>query len=290
MNLITFSTSLVWLLLGLNIAPPLELDQNPQIVEGIGAGQGISVIDQNVYAYGDTGPDGGVVVELKFDHDQRLLKPTGRVANLIDKNQPVATHPTGLTVRRDIGAFLGDTVRQRGKIFHINFDQMMNDGSLDGHVLNTTTDDVAVNGTRPCFVQVGDRWLIATSDYGDRNNAVRLYDPHQLKSAKFTSEPGVLVDQFPCGPFVQNLAFVESTQTLILIQNITAGLGWRLTYLDLSESIRQKKSVVIRQIDFDPRDELEGMDFVDADTALLLTSSRANNLRIAEAAATPNKN
>jgi hypothetical protein len=46
--------------------------------------------------------------------------------------------------------------------------------------------------------------------------------------------------------------------------------------------------VVIRQIDFDPKDELEGMDFLDHDTAVLMTSSRTNNARIAEASSVSN--
>ena len=53
----------------------------------------------------------------------------------------------------------------------------------------TTIDALAVNGTRPEIVRAGDRWLIATSDYGSADDAEQFevlysYSPyHNVRPA-----------------------------------------------------------------------------------------------------------
>ena len=100
---------------------------------------------------------------------------------------------------------------------------------MDHAVLNEAVDDLAVQGCRPMYVRVGERWLIATSDYGPGPNFVRFYDPKLLATCARTSEAGVMVRKVPCGPWVQNICWVEKSGTLVVVQNVIEGRRWRLT-------------------------------------------------------------
>ena len=98
---------------------------------------------------------------------------------------------------------LGNTVSEKGTILMIDWERGLASGTLDGAVQATVADDLAVNGSRPEYVRVGQRWLVATADYGAQANEVRLYDPEMLKTAARTSEPGVLVHRFRSSSYVQ---------------------------------------------------------------------------------------
>jgi hypothetical protein len=166
-------------------AKPVVLDK-PITAQGIGAGQGVEVRDGRVYLYGDAAT--GIIREYDLV-DNSALTFTGRQVQLTTGTQDLMPHPTGLTVGPDLTTFIGNTVSEKGTIFRIDWARALANGTLDGAVLGTIADDLAVNGTRPEYVRVGARWLVATADYGALGNEVRLYDPERLKTAARTSEP-----------------------------------------------------------------------------------------------------
>ncbi len=121
-------------------------------------------------------------------------------------------------------------------------------------------DDLVIGGSWPCWLRVGQRWLIATSD------------------------PSVLIAKFRCPPFVQNLAWFDETGTLVLVQNITVGRGWRLTQVDLDASLQAGQCKVTSSHDFAPADELEGFCRLSSPVggvhAIFVTSSGKNYVRL----------
>lgn len=251
--------------------------KHQQTISDIGAGQGVALIDGKVYLYGDA--ETGIIREYTWNEKTwSHLKPTGVVIRLTRHGEDIAQHPTGLTHHPEVGTFLGDTVNQKGTIFHINWTIAIQDGNLDNAVLNMVSDDIAFNGTCPEFVHYKGRWLIATSDYGEENNQVRLYDPQRLKTAVRTSAPKVVLKSWPCGPWVQTVHWMPKQKRLVLAQNQTAGLKYRLTFLDLESKsdFRQAKTFDISS----PVDELEGFAFVGKNTGLFLSSSRTNNVHL----------
>ena len=257
--------------------PPVVLDP-PLTVPDIGAGQGIEMRDSKVYLYGDAST--GIVREYDVVGNN-AVSFTGRQVRLTAAGRDLVSHPTGLTVAPGIGTFMGDTVSGQGTIFMIDWALALANGTLDGAVQARIVDDVAANGSRPEFVRVAGRWLIATADYGDVANEVRLYDPERLKTATRTSEPGVLVYRFRSSPFVQTLHWIDAAGLLVLVQNLQSGSGWRLTVVDLARSIAAGQEVVTQRIDLSPRDELEGFHLLTPQRGLFLTSSPATNLYFA---------
>jgi hypothetical protein len=128
-------------------------------------------------------------------------------------------------------------------------------------------------------VQYNRKWYVATADYGDKKNEVRLYDPAVLRKAKRTSAKGVLYKKFTCAPWVQNLHWIADKGQLLLIQNQIEGRRWRFTYTDLAKSISSGKQEVIKVIDIDRADELEGFSFLNNyDKGIAVSSSRKNNV------------
>lgn len=251
-----------------------------QTVEGLGSTQGIHVRDGMIYLFGDA--QTGVVRELRLGHDARRLEPTGRSIRLTHGGANLLPHPTGIAHHPRYGTFIGDTVRGRGVIWRVDWEAALRDGCLDRAVLNRCDDTAAVNGCRPEFVRLGDRWLLATSDYGPSGNEVRLYDPTRLAEAAATTDPGVLVARFPCGPWVQSLHWLNDQDLLILVQNQTCGRGYRLTLMSLTQPHRPAV------IDLPhPTDELEGFAMLGPRLALLVSSSTANNAWLADVATAP---
>jgi len=253
-----------------------------QSVSNIGAGQGAMVHDGFVYLYGDA--DVGIVREFRFDETRPALLPTGRNIRLTKDGREVASHPTGLTVHPDHGAFLGDTVSGEGVIHHIDWDRALKDGDLDKALLNSCADDLAINGCRPEFVRHDNAWYVATADYGARNNHLRLYVPKRLARADLTSEAGVLHESKRCAPFVQTLHWVDGRNVLVLVQNQTPGHGYRLTPTVLwADDLR----VFTPQDMAMPTDELEGFEIIttpDSDGwvwGVLLSASRKDNVHLA---------
>jgi hypothetical protein len=246
----------------------------------LGAGQGVAVRDDKVYAYGDVGsanPRVGLIREYDLD-----LKPTGREIWLRKGGQPLILHPTGLTWDARFGTFLGDTVNKKARIYHLDWERAWRDGNLDAAVLDILEDDAAVNGCRPEFVNLEGRTFLATADYGDIRPEIRLLDPESLLRAGRTSSPGVVVHRILSGAWNQNLSWNRESGQLTCVENVIEGRGWRLDTIDLAQAVRDGRTdgpgVRVRSVTFDPHDELEGFCRLDRNRDLFITSSRSNNL------------
>jgi len=253
--------------------------QEPLTIQGVGAGQGVEWRDGLFYFYGDRGI--GVMREFRVIGGQNL-EYTGNECEFTVNGADTVSHPTGLTWHSEHGTFLGDTVSGKGVIHKIDWDRLLSEKNLDHAILNTAQDDLAVNGTRPEFVRIKGRDMIATADYGEVDNAIRLYDPGLLATASRTSDPGVLIKSIPCTPWVQTVHWIDERGLLVLIQNQIEGLLWRLSLVDLEASYDQGKAVIVQVIDFAPKDELEGFHFVTPELGILVSSSRKNNVVFAD--------
>ncbi len=256
--------------------------ESVQTCDGLGRCQGASEHDGFLWLYGDDQPN-GVIRQYAVDRDaagEPHVRYTGLQIDLTVGGVNVINHPTGLTWNPEFGTYLGNTITRTksGTIYHLDWPRMLIDRNLDHAVLGTVADDLAVQGCRPEFVRHGDRWLLATADYGSVRNAVRLYDPARLATARRTSEPGVFVAQFPCGPFVQQLHWVDSHGVLMVIENQIEGRRWRLVPADLWATPDLRS---ISPYDALPRaDELEGFSLLDPTHCVLVTSGRADNVTV----------
>jgi hypothetical protein len=117
--------------------------------------------------------------------------------------------------------------------------------------------------------------VIASSDYGPEGNEVRLYDPERLLAAERTSDEGVLLARFPCGPWVQNLHWIDSLGTLVLVQNQIEGRRYRLTFAQLETGADLTNAP---RVDLEPTDELEGFVLLGGGRCLLVSSARTDNV------------
>jgi len=253
-----------------------------QTCEKLGACQGASEHDGFVYLYGDANP--GVIRQYTVTGgDVPRLEYTGLEISLTRNGENIINHPTGLTWNPQFGTYLGNTVTatKKGTIYHLDWPKMLIEKNLDHAVLNSVDDDLAVQGCRPEFVRRGDNWYLATADYGSVKNAVRIYDPARLAVVSKTSEPGVLVEQHPCLPFVQQLHWVDSRQELLVIQNQIVGRRWRL--VPVTDLWHTPDLRTIKPYDDLPGlDELEGFSMIDPQHCVLVTSSRNNNCTMAK--------
>jgi hypothetical protein len=248
-----------------------------QSAAGIGRGQGVEWRDGLLYLYGDR--DTGVIREYEIEGGQILF--TGREMVLTEAGLDRISHPTGLTRGADGVAFVGDTVSGRGRIFAIDWARLVASGTLDGAVRREVADGAAVNGSRPEQVVALGRRLIASADYGDRENALRLYDPEALVGAADTVEPGVLVAELAVGPFVQSLAYHQASDLLVLVQNTSRARGWRLTFLELAASIAAGEARVRDVVELPYTSELEGFHWAGGDRVVLVTDEAADNVFVA---------
>ena len=241
---------------------------------GVGKAQGAAVHDGRLYVYGDA--DMGVIVEFTLD-----LQPTGRRLRLTRGGHDLISHPTGLTFHPVHGTFIGDSpwrlFKRGATIYQIDWERAWADGTLDHAVRAVIQDDLAKAGTRPEFVRVGDRWLLATADY-DPDGQVRLYDPEKLRDGGRTSEPGVLIGSFALEGRTQSLVWEDATGWLYSVQNPRPGRGWRIVVLDLGKAA--KAGTLIEQQDFPPDSELEGLVLLPEDRLLFLTSEKTDNARL----------
>ena len=250
-------------------------------VDSLGACQGSSYLNGRVYLYGDR--EVGMIREYQLRADS--LAYTQREYKLTVGGKDVINHPTGIARQGAEPTFIGNSIRLnpegtkwRALIYCIDWEGLRRTGTLDGNLLNTIEDDTCIQGTRPEYVKYQSKWYVATADYGDKRNEVRLYDPAVLRTAKKTSDQGVLVKKFTCGPWVQNLHYVPEKNVLVLIQNQIEGRRWRFTFLDLIKSIESGQQVVLKTIDVDKADELEGFTLLQSSSrGIAVTSSRANN-------------
>lgn len=253
-------------------------------IDSLGACQGVSYQNESVFLYGDR--EVGMIREYKTKGDS--LVDLHKEIKLTLNDTDVINHPTGIAYHDKYPVFIGNSIRLnkegtlwRAVIYCVNWEGLQRTGRLDDNLLNTIEDDACIQGTRPEYVQYKGKWYVATADYGNKGNEVRLYDPSILKKAKRTAEKGVVYKKFVCSPWVQNLNWMEDKGMLVLIQNQIEGRKWRFTYVDLAKSIESGKEQVIKVIDTDRDDELEGFAFLNnLSKGIAVTSSRKSNVNM----------
>jgi hypothetical protein len=252
-------------------------------VDSLGACQGVSYQNGRIFLYGDR--EVGVIREFKMINDSLVYQH--KEVKLTLNGQEVINHPTGIAFNGSKLVFIGNSVRLnaagtkwKAVIYCVNWEGLLKSGTLDGNLINTIEDDACIQGTRPEYVKYNSKWYVATADYGDHGNEVRLLDPEKLKSALKTSDTGVVYKKFTCAPWVQNLHWIADKGVLVLIQNKIEGRQWRFTYVDLKKSIETGKQVVVSQADnIDRADELEGFAFIGGmKKGIAVTSSPKNNV------------
>jgi len=251
-------------------------------VDSLGACQGVSRQGNRIFLYGDR--EIGVIREFRLQKDSLVY--INKEYKLTENGRDVIGHPTGIAYHGNGPVFIGNSVRLnkegtqwKALIYLVNWPGLLKTGTLDGNLLNTIEDDACIQGTRPEYVKYNNKWYVATADYGDKGNEVRLYDPQKLATCKKTSEPGVLFKKFQCSPWVQNLHWVADKGTLVLIQNQVEGRKWRFTCVDLKKSIENGKMDLTGQADINSRaDELEGFTLLDGKKGIAVTSSRKHNV------------
>lgn len=251
-------------------------------IDSLGACQGVSIQHGKALLYGDR--EVGMIRQFSFDHD--TLVYDHKECKLTIDGKDVINHPTGVAYREGMPMFMGNSIRLnaagsawKAVIYLIDWKGLWKTGTLDGNLLNTIDDDACIQGTRPEYVKYQGKWYVATADYGDHGNEVRLYDPEKLAKCKKTSEPGVLYKKFVCTPWVQNLYWMNDKGIIVLIQNQIEGRKWRFTYVDLAKSIADGHQQVIKTVDINERnDELEGFAFTGDTTGIAVTSSRKSNV------------
>ena len=251
-------------------------------IDSLGACQGISHLNGQVYLYGDR--EVGMIRAYQLNGDSLIDQQ--REVKLTIEGKDIINHPTGIAYHAGQPTFIGNSVKPEvagGKwkavIYCINWEGLLKTGTLDGNLLNTIEDDACIQGTRPEYLQYQKKWYVATADYGNNGNEVRLYDPQLLSKVSKTSTKGVVYKSFKCTPWVQNLHWIADKGILVLIQNQVEGKKWRFTYVDLSRSIASGKQEVIKEVDIDRADELEGFAFTgNAKNGIAVTSSRTDNV------------
>ena len=253
-------------------------------IDSLGACQGISHQEGKYFLYGDR--EVGVMREFKWIGDSLIYQKQEYRFTVNGENK--IKHPTGIAYHKGLPTFVGNSVKQNpeGTIWKavincIDWKGFLDKKTLDGNLLNVIDDDACIQGTRPEYVRYKNKWYVATADYGNKANEVRLYDPILLTKAKKTSEKGILIKKFTCSPWVQNLYWLEKKGILVLIQNQIEGKKWRLTFLDFEKSLASGKESVISTIDTDKLDELEGLTFTDdTNKGIAVSSSRKNNVSL----------
>lgn len=251
-------------------------------IDSLGACQGVHYQHGKVYLYGDR--EIGMMREYIPGKDTLLY--TGNEYKLTVDGKDLINHPTGIAYNGSGPTFIGNSIRLNAEgtawkavIYCIDWEGLLKTHTLDGNIKQTIDDDACIQGTRPEYVKYKGKWYVATADYGNKSNEVRLYNPDRLKAVTHTKEDGVLFKKFSCGPWVQNLHWIPGKNILVLVQNQIEGRRWRLTYLDLEKSIASGQASVIKTIDLDKQDELEGFSFLNTtETGIAVTSSRSNNV------------
>lgn len=254
-----------------------------QTIDSLGACQGVSIQNKKVFLYGDR--EVGMIREYQLSDDSLIYQQHEMKLTIHDSD--IINHPTGIAFHKNMPVFIGNSIRLnkegslwRAVIYCINWEGLQKTKTLDGNLLNTIDDDTCIQGTRPEYVRYHNKWYVATADYGGKNNEVRLYDPYALKTAKRSSEKGVLYKKFRCSAWVQNLYWMADQGVLVLIQNQVEGRKWRFTFLDLEKSIASGSESIIKVIDINSRqDELEGFSFIDHHykKGIAVTSSKKSN-------------
>jgi hypothetical protein len=251
-------------------------------IDSLGACQGISYQKGRIFLYGDR--EVGMIREYKMNKDSLVYQHKEYL--LTKDGKDVINHPTGIAYNGTGPVFIGNSIRLndsgtqwKAVIYCVNWQGLLKTGTLDGNIINTIEDDACIQGTRPEYVKYNHKWYVATADYGNHGNEVRLYDPEALRKAGKTSEKGVLFKKFTCTAWVQNLHWVADKGVLVLIQNQVEGHKWRFTYINLAASVNSGKQEVIKEINIEKPDELEGFSFLgNTSDGIAVTSSKKNNV------------
>ena len=283
MKILSMGMACLFLLFSSNHPANINMQiEQARTVDSLGACQGASFQKGRLFLYGDR--EVGMIREFKMMGDSPVY--INKECKLTEKGADVINHPTGIAWNGHSPTFIGNSIRLdaagtkwKAVIYCVNWQGLLTTGTLDGNLLNTIEDDACIQGTRPEYVQYKGKWYVATADYGDHGNEVRLYDPALLQHAKKTSEKGVLVKKFTCTPWVQNLHWIPGKNLLVLIQNQIEGRRWRFTYLDFNRSMETGAQQVIKVVDLDRTDELEGFTFLQEDSkGIAVSSSRKDNV------------
>jgi hypothetical protein len=252
-------------------------------IDSLGACQGISYQHGKAFLYGDR--EVGMIRRFSFNADTLVYDNKQCKLSVDGKN--IINHPTGIAYNGGNEIFMGNSIRLnkegtqwKAVIYCIDWIGLWKTGTLDGNLIKTIDDDACIQGTRPEYVKYHKKWYVATADYGNHGNEVRLYDPEKFRNCSKTSEPGVLYKKFTCTPWVQNLYWLGNKGILVIIQNQIEGRKWRFTYVDLEKSIDAGSQQIIKVVDIDERkDELEGFAFTGSNgKGIAVTSSRKNNV------------
>lgn len=255
-------------------------------IDSLGACQGAHYYDGRLFLYGDR--EIGIIREFRPNDDS--VEYINKEYKLTMNGQDIINHPTGIARTEKQPVFIGNSIRLnkegtlwKAVIYNVNWEGLLKTGTLDNNLINTIDDDICIQGTRPEYVQFKNKWYVATADYGNRGNEVRLYNPGALGSAKKTSDKGILYKKFTCSPWVQNLHWIPEYKALVLIQNQIEGRRWRFTFLDFEKSVETGKQQIINEIDIDRADELEGFALTGSLVrGVGVSSSRKNNVNLME--------
>jgi hypothetical protein len=253
-------------------------------LDSLGACQGITRLNDRYFLYGDR--EVGVMREYSFKNDSLIYQNKQYKFTINGEN--IIKHPTGIAHCKGMPTFVGNSVRQNAEgtawkafIYAINWDGFLKTKTLDGNLLQTIEDDACIQGCRPEYVNYKGNFYMATADYGDKANEVRLYHADKLAKATKTSQKDLLYKKFTCSPFVQNLHFIAKKGILVLVQNQIEGRKWRLTFLDFQKSVDQGHEVVIKVIDTDKTDELEGFTLTDNEPkGIAVSSAKKDNVSL----------
>src|ERR1700730_8559134 len=164
-------------------------------IDSLGACQGVSYQHKKVFLYGDR--EVGMIREFALNSDSVIYLNNQCKLTIDGKN--VINHPTGIAYNGKGPTFMGNSIRLnkegtawKAVIYCIDWDGLWKTHTLDGNLIKIIEDDACIQGTRPEYVKYHNKWYVATADYGNHGNEVRLYDPEKLKNCTKTSDPGVL--------------------------------------------------------------------------------------------------
>ncbi|MBI2067891.1 MAG: hypothetical protein HYT77_07765 [Deltaproteobacteria bacterium] len=239
----------------------------------IGVGQGVRMIGDHLYIYGQS-ETGGIVQELDSN-----LKPTGWIGSLNYQGFPLVAKPVSIAYHEGKPTFIGATSHKRKAVlYQIDWSLFYEDKNLDRALLRTIEDPESGEATRPEYVLYGDQWYLATTGYDREKTEIRLMDPERLTEVDSTTEVGVIRYRIEGDPYIQNLFWSESESQLVLVQNIGYVKGWRLTSLDLQKAVEGGVAPIVKTRCFPDQSELEGYSRLSDTREVFLTSSLKENL------------